>query len=161
MLQRKILFQVPKGNVEDATYYVRIIKEQNPNNTLNFNSISFGGFNYQYTYAKSNITDKIFDFIIFNFKKEDGYYYSILVNAVTKSAPEIYAYDAIVLQFEKKGLPGWAIFLIVLFCLLVLVGIFFLFRYFSTKKTNLENTVEKTSFVGDQNKNLLTKEEVV
>ena len=150
-----------KGNVEDATYYVRIIKEQNPNNTLNFNSISFGGFNYQYTYAKSNITDKIFDFIIFNFEKEDGYYYSILVNAVTKSAPEIYAYDAIVLQFEKKGLPGWAIFLIVLFCLLVLVGIFFLFRYFSTKKTNLENTVEKTSFVGDQNKNLLTKEEVV
>ena len=80
---------------------------------------------------------------------------------MTKSAPEIYAYDAIVIQFEKKGVPGWAVFLIVLFCLLVVVGIFLLFRYLSSKRANLENTVEKTPFIGDQNKDLLTNEEVV
>lgn len=148
------------GNVEDAIYYLRIMKDKN-NNTIESNSISVGGYSYQSSYVISSITQKEFVYTISNFVREKGFYYYFLVNAVTKIDNEMYAYDALITDLDKNNsFSGWLIFLIVVVCLLIVVGIILFIRNMNSKNGNLQSKVENT-FGNDQNKNLLTNEEVV
>ena len=145
-----------------AGYYARVMKDLGENSKVNPTSIMASSLEYVTITSKEVDSDKNFKLEIKNFEGESNQSYIISLHAETKKDSEMLGYDIIKDPLkETSSFPGWAIALIIILVLVVVGGGAFIgYKFLAKKKSQLQENVEKTSFLGagEPNKNLLINE---